>query len=86
MKPKLTVEICMGSSCYSRGNSESLGIIEQFCEENDISAEIAIKGCLCMNVCAKGPTLIINGQTFNGVNPACVADLLKFNLRDTAKQ
>lgn len=80
MGKKLDVEICMGSSCYSRGNSESLAIIEEFCNESDADTTITLKGSLCMQVCAKGPTVIINGKSYNGVHPNCVADLLRFHL------
>ncbi len=80
MSKSLNVEICMGSSCYSRGNSESLPIIEQFCDEHKVDAKIDLKGSLCMQVCAKGPTIIINGNSYNGVHPNCVSDLLRFHL------
>ncbi len=70
----------MGSSCYSRGNSESLAIIEEFGDECDTDIEISLKGSLCMQVCAKGPTVIINGRSYNGVHPNCVADLLRFHM------
>ncbi len=82
MNKKLSIEICMGSSCYSRGNSESLEIVEEFCSEHEADAEIALKGSLCMQVCAKGPSLIINGKCYNRVHPNCVADLLRFHLEE----
>lgn len=80
MNKKLTIEICMGSSCYSRGNSETLALIEKFCKEEAAESAIALKGSLCMNACAKGPTIIINGDTYNGVHPNCITDLLRFHL------
>ncbi len=80
MNKKLSIEICMGSSCYSRGNSESLGLIEKFCTDEAPKSDVKVKGSLCMNTCAKGPTIIIDGNSYNGVHPNCIVDLLRFHL------
>lgn len=77
---KAEIEICMGSSCYSRGNGESLGVIEKFIRDNGLDADVKLKGSLCMKQCSKGPTIIIDGEVFNEVHSECVLDLLRHHL------
>ena len=73
----LKIEICMGSSCYSRGNSRSLELIEAYITEKQLEAEISLSGKLCLGNCAEGPNIIINGNLHNSISPECVIDLVK---------
>jgi NADH:ubiquinone oxidoreductase subunit E len=72
----MTIEICMGSSCFTRGNRESLGLIESFLLMNQLKAEVELKGSLCMDCCGKGPHIKINGETFHEVAPEKLEKLL----------
>ena len=36
------IKICMGSSCFARGNNENLEIIETFIKENNLEAKMYI--------------------------------------------
>lgn len=53
------VEICMGSSCHSRGNFELAHLLAAF--ERDES-RIKVTGALCQDRCSEGPVVRINGQ------------------------
>ncbi len=72
----LEIEICMGSSCFSRGNSESLEIIESLSNSNEVPCDITLKGCLCKESCALGPIITINGEKHKEVDASCVKALL----------
>ncbi len=61
---KAKVEICMGSSCFARGNSLILSAIEKYVEKKDQSDSIVIIGHLCMNNCSKGPVIRINNLDY----------------------
>lgn len=61
---KVKVEICMGSSCFARGNSHILSTIEEFVEKNNHSDSIVIIGHLCMNNCSRGPVIRINNVDY----------------------
>lgn len=80
---KIQIKVCMGSSCFSRGNNKTVEVIEKFIEENKdkIPIEIELYGTLCMNECAKGPVVIINGKEYFGVTPESIIDLLRFYTR-----
>ncbi|MDC7227868.1 MAG: NAD(P)H-dependent oxidoreductase subunit E [Spirochaetales bacterium] len=72
----ITVEICMGSSCYSRGNSQSLEIVENYIKEKKLEDQIKLQGKLCLENCSEGPNIIVNGNIHRRCNPECVIDLI----------
>ena len=65
----ITIEICMGSSCFARGNREVLEVLEKFIEENSADGEISLSGSLCMNRCSCGPHLTVNGDRLDFADP-----------------
>lgn len=71
------IKICMGSSCYARGNAENLEFIENHIKENNLDAEIEVYGARCENICEKGPNIIVNGQIYNNVTPEKIIEILK---------
>ena len=80
MENKNSIVICMGSSCYSRGNQLSLELIKTYLHENNQEATIGFKGRLCSERCSRGPVLIINDVVYQGVQPGNVLDILKLAL------
>ncbi|GAB1432155.1 hypothetical protein MASR2M29_07800 [Spirochaetota bacterium] len=74
------VTICMGSSCFSRGNNLNAEIIERFLQENNLGAKVELQGCLCNGQCKTGPNLQINDELIQGVEPSMIVDLLKHKL------
>ena len=87
MKPKIV--ICMGSSCFSRGNEENLKVVEDFLEarglhdETDLELSCCLctnrcsQGCLCTNRCSQGPVVMINETVHTGVNPGKMFEILR---------
>jgi len=72
----LHLEICMGSSCFSRGNRYSLQILREFIREQGLEDWITIEGRLCSGSCSKGPVININGREYPEVHPDSVKDLI----------
>jgi NADH:ubiquinone oxidoreductase subunit E len=75
MKPR--IKICMGSSCFQRGNKKNLDYIEAYLLEHRCTAVVELVGSRCENACRKGPNLEINGRAYHGVNQEILADLLE---------
>lgn len=73
---KINITVCMGSSCFARGNQENLAFIEAFIHEHNMNAEIDLSGARCENKCAQGPNIIINGIEYNGVNEEMLEEIL----------
>lgn len=74
---KTRIKICMGSSCFRRGNRKNLEYIESFLDEHGYAAEVELVGSRCEEECRKGPNLQINGQMFHGVDLEMLSGLLR---------
>lgn len=64
MNKSYEIEICLGSSCFSRGNREVVQVIRDYLRKNHLDDKVIFRGARCMNRCSEGPFLIINGKTF----------------------
>ena len=76
-RPKIT--ICMGSSCFARGNEKNLAFCEKFLAERGLQDEVdcELSGSFCTGNCAIGPVVIANGKTYTHVDQGVMEDLLK---------
>ena len=80
---KINITVCMGSSCFARGNQENLTYIEDFISKKKLDAEIELAGTRCEGKCATGPNIIINGVEYNNVTEEKLNEILS---ELTAKQ
>ena len=62
------IKICLGSSCFSRGNNIHLEIIRKYITENNLEADINFSGHLCEGQCNCGPILRIDDKIYKEVN------------------
>ncbi len=73
---KIIVVVCMGSSCFSRGNSLTLKLLQDYIHENGIEDRVELKGSLCEDCCKCGPNITINGARYSEVSAdACLQHL-----------
>lgn len=73
----LNIRICMGSSCFARGNRRNLTAIKDYIQRHGLAPRsVQIEGCLCESRCADGPHLRINGRLYHRVDPSGVIQLL----------
>lgn len=72
----IEIVICMGSSCFSRGNKRVLQVIREYLSANELNAGVVFRGAHCMGQCENGPVLQINGKQFHHVDPSSVSDIL----------
>ncbi len=63
----IEITICMGSSCFSRGNKRALNTIKEYLHENQITDMVTFKGAHCFGNCDNGPILKINNNVFKKV-------------------
>lgn len=76
MAEKIEITICLGSSCFSRGNGKTLKAINTFLEENDLKDKVFFHGELCTGNCAKGPILKIDEELHEEVDADSVIEIL----------
>jgi NADH:ubiquinone oxidoreductase subunit E len=76
MKEPVEIIICLGSSCFARGNSRVLAEIERLIEERGLQGRVLVRGSRCEGACAGGPNIRIAGVARHGVRVEDVASLL----------
>ena len=64
---KADVVICMGSSCFARGNGDNLAYIEEWIERHAAECTFELVGSRCEGHCADGPNIRVNGTLIHGV-------------------
>lgn len=76
MKSKTVVTICLGSSCYRRGNQAILEIVKDYLAKNNLESKVEFKGHLCTGNCTKGPNLKIDADEYHRVDENSVIEIL----------
>lgn len=76
MKNKTVITICLGSSCYRRGNQTILEVIKNYLSENDLSKQVEFKGQLCTDKCTEGPNLSIDDIKYSGLDIHSIVKIL----------
>lgn len=76
MTKELNITVCLGSSCFARGNEEHLSFIEQYVRENNLEAKIDISGSRCEGKCADGPNITINGTLYSNISKEKLKEIL----------
>lgn len=76
----ICIVVCMGSSCFARGNEQNLDLIERFLDKNALSASVQLSGSLCECCCGQGPNIRINGKFFHAVSKEKLPGILEREL------
>ena len=76
-----SVVICMGSSCFSRGNKRNIEVIQQYLAANPMPEPVDFKGHLCEGQCSLGPNITLNGVMHHGLDPVVLSGLLQEQLK-----
>ncbi|MDX9770139.1 MAG: (2Fe-2S) ferredoxin domain-containing protein [Tenuifilaceae bacterium] len=76
MSEKVEVVICLGSSCFARGNKGLLKTISQYIKDNNIQERINFHGGHCFGNCAEGPILKVAGMVYTNVDEQKAIDIL----------
>lgn len=69
--------LCMGSSCYARGNGSNLAVLEEYIETHRLDAQVILSGSRCEGSCSEGPNLTVNGKRYAHVDRETLLQILK---------
>ena len=69
--------ICMGSACFSRGNSRAVETVRECLRTLQRENDVKVTGTLCQNQCRQGPNLSFDGECHCGVDPSTLPVLLE---------
>lgn len=59
------IKVCMGSSCYVRGNDKILSFMEDYIKTHSKDVDIKLVGCRCTNLCQEGPNVYVDGKKYS---------------------
>jgi NADH:ubiquinone oxidoreductase subunit E len=71
------IVVCYGTSCFARGNSENLDLINAYVQRAGANASVRLTGKLCQGQCMDGPNVSICGKLYHGVTAARLRELLQ---------
>jgi NADH:ubiquinone oxidoreductase subunit E len=80
MAQRIEMQICLGSSCFSRGNKDVVMYIRDYLKKNHLEDKVIFKGARCMGNCSNGPNLRINEDIIEGVNLSRIESILENGL------
>ncbi|MBQ9235410.1 MAG: (2Fe-2S) ferredoxin domain-containing protein [Alphaproteobacteria bacterium] len=72
-----TIKICLGSSCFARGNAEVLSFLKNYISAENKHAKLELVGCRCGHLCGDGPNVFIDGQKYTKVTPQSLQAILE---------
>jgi NADH:ubiquinone oxidoreductase subunit E len=78
--PSTTITICMGSSCFARGNSRNIEVLQDYLGSHTLPPTVELTGHLCQGHCNSGPNVTINGKMYHEVDPIVIIGLLNHHV------
>jgi len=74
------IVICLGSSCFARGNKKLLKTVQNYLKENHLEGKVIFKGNHCFGKCNKGSILKIDDNFYEQINELKLLEILKKEL------
>ncbi|MBR1425693.1 NAD(P)H-dependent oxidoreductase subunit E [bacterium] len=75
--PKHDIKVCMGSSCFARGNLNNLNFLENYIKNNNLNVEIDLIGAHCENQCENGPHIYVDNRAYDEVDETKLQKILE---------
>ncbi len=77
MPQRIEMQICLGSSCFSRGNKEVVIFIRDYLKKNHLDDRIVFRGARCMGLCSNGPNMKINERIIENITLSNIESVLE---------
>ena len=74
---KTEITICLGSSCFARGNRNLVEVVKQFIRDNKLEDRVFFHGNHCFDKCIDGPVIKINDKVYTGIEESKVIGILE---------
>lgn len=76
MESKTEIIICLGSSCFSRGNKQVVQVIKEYLKKHHLEEVVNFKGNHCFSNCVEGPVVKINNKEYFQVDEEKIVHIL----------
>lgn len=71
------IKVCLGSSCYVRGNDKILAFIDDYIQKNRKEHSLELIGCRCTDACQDGPNVFIDDKKYSKLTPEELLKILE---------
>lgn len=61
-QPKVTVSVCVGTSCYVRGSQDILSALMRHVDERGLDRLVDIRATFCYEKCDRGPSVMVGDK------------------------
>ncbi|AZO96293.1 (2Fe-2S) ferredoxin domain-containing protein [Halocella sp. SP3-1] len=78
MSEKISIEVCVGTSCHLMGSNLIMECLDRLAD--NIKEKIDLRYVQCMDRCGKGPNVRIAGVVLDKVTPETVVEEIKKSL------
>ena len=62
---KITITVCVGSSCHLKGSYNIIQFLKEVINSNNLGQKVTLKGIFCMEKCTEGVNVKINEELFS---------------------
>jgi NADH:ubiquinone oxidoreductase subunit E len=76
MLKKTQIVLCLGSSCFARGNQEIIRLVKKYIDKKNIGDKVEFKGDHCFSQCSKGPNMLIGEKIYQEITELNIAGIL----------
>lgn len=73
---KKEVVICLGSSCFARGNKQLVKTVNDYLRDRNLLNDVRFHGERCFGQCAVGPSIKLDGLLLERLDEDSVIALL----------
>ncbi len=81
--PRVTVSVCVGTSCYIRGSQDILSALMRHVEERGFDRLVDIRATFCYEKCDRGPSVMVGDTLLERCTFETVVAELNRQLADT---
>ncbi len=74
------IEVCLGSSCFSRGNRDLIKSIKDYLRKRHLEERVNFRGARCLDRCSSGPVIMIDGDIIEDVSVSNIEKILDTHL------
>jgi NADH:ubiquinone oxidoreductase subunit E len=74
---KKEIKICLGSSCFSRGNKTTLQVVQKYLKDHQLERDVNLKGMHCFSNCNTGPIMKIGEKVHEQVSSETALEILE---------
>jgi len=74
---KKEIIICLGSSCFARGNKAVVKLITEYLKEHNLQNDVKFHGERCFGKCADGPSLKLGEKFYENTDPESIIKILE---------